>query len=148
MKRVFPLVAMGVMAVAVPLAGRSLAPAPVHAATMLKATLRVANAYKHNMHFAHAMASATISYTGHNATVKLTAENLPMPSVVRARTYVVWLTNGSMKDRAGALKVHGGMASLKATVMMTKVQDVVVTAEQSAMPMHPMGKTILSGMVG
>jgi hypothetical protein len=40
------------------------------------------------------------------------------------------------------------MASLKATVMMTKVQDIVVTAERSAMPAHPMGPTVLTGMVG
>jgi hypothetical protein len=135
------------MAVAVPLGSQSLAPITAHAAPM-KATLMLAKPYKKNMHFAHTMASATVTYKGHNATIKLTAENLPMPSAINQKVYVVWATDGSMKDRAGTLMVHGKMASLKATVMMTKVQDIVVTAEHSAMPAHPMGPTVLTGMVG
>lgn len=147
MKRVLLSLGLGITALALPLGSRSLAPIPAHAAAM-KATLAVASAYKHNMNFAHTMASATVTYKGHNATIKLTAENLPMPSVVKQKVYVVWATDGAMKDRAGTLMVHGKMASLKATVMMTKVQDIVVTAEKSSMPKHPMGPTVLSGMVG
>lgn len=147
MIRVLLSLGVGIMALAVPLGSQSLAPLPVHAAPM-KVTLKVAKAYKKNMHFAHTMASATVTYKGHNATIKLTAENLPMPSVIKQMDYVVWATDGGMKDRAGTLMVHGKMASLKATVMMTRIQDIIVTAERSAMPTHPMGPTILSGMVG
>lgn len=148
MKRTLLAAALGIMTIAVPLTGPALVPAPAHAAGMMHATLQLSRAYKHNMYFAHTMASAALSYTKHDVTVKVTASHLPKPSVVRAMAYVVWLTDGSMKERAGSLMVHGGMASLKAMVMMTKVQDVVVTAEHSSMPAHPMGPVVLSGMVG
>lgn len=145
MKRALLALTLTVMAVLVSVVGAGV---PAHAATMTHATLQVAKAYKHNMNFAHTMAAATLSYTKHDATVKLTASHLPKPAVIKAMAYVVWLTDGGMKERAGALMVHGGMASLKATVMMTKVQDVVVTAEHSATTKHPMGPVVLSGMVG
>ena len=109
MKRLLLSLTLGVMAVSVPLAG---SPVPVRAATMMHATLEVAKAYKHNMHFAHTMAAATLSTTRHDSTVKLTASHLPKPSTIKAMAYVVWLTDGAMKERAGALKVHGGMAAL------------------------------------
>jgi hypothetical protein len=148
MKRILLSVALGVMAIALPVAGRTLAPAPVQAATMMHVTLQVAAAYKTNMKFKHTMAGATLSYANHESKLNLTASHLPKPSAIKAMAYVVWLTDGSMKDRAGALMIHGGMASLKATVMMSKVQDIVVTAEHSATTKHPMGPTVLSGMVG
>lgn len=135
------------LAAAVPVAGRSLTPLPAAAAPM-HVTLKVAKAYKHNMHFAHTMAGATLAYTKHEASLKVTAQHLPKPSAVKAMAYVVWLVDGKMKARAGALKFHSGMAGLKAMVMMTKVQDVVVTAEHSATTKHPMGPVVLSGMVG
>jgi len=133
---------------ALPLTAQMAGPSIAHAAAM-KVTLNVASAYKHKMAFAHTMASATVTQVkSGDYRVTVTTEKLPMPSAVHQMDYVVWLTNGNMKVRAGALKVNNGMASLKATVMISKVTDVVVTGEHSAMPAHPMGPTVLSGMVG
>jgi hypothetical protein len=63
--------------------------------------------------------------------------------------YILWATDGGMKEKVGLVKVNkSNMAGLKGEVMMTKVQDLVVTAENSTTVTKPHGKVVLSGMVG
>lgn len=115
---------------------------------MQHAMLKVPAALHKNMHFAHVTGTATLTAKGMDWTVSVTADNLPMPSILKAKAYVVWTTNGKSRASIGTLKVHGAMAALKATSMMHKVQDIVVTAERSGTVSHPMGTVVLSGMVG
>jgi hypothetical protein len=101
------------------------------------------------MGFQRVMASATVRQTKADAFVNFTAEHLPSPHVLHAMAYILWATDGGMKEKVGLVKVNkSNMAGLKGEVMMTKVQDLVVTAENSTTVTKPHGKVVLSGMVG
>jgi hypothetical protein len=100
------------------------------------------------MGFNHAMASATVRYTKADAFINFTAVRLPSPHVLHKMAYILWATDGAMKEKVGLLKVHNMMSTLKGEVMMRKVQDLVVTAEDSPTVTRPNGKVVLSGMVG
>jgi hypothetical protein len=115
---------------------------------MQHAALRVPAALMHNMHYAHAMGSAALTPKGMDWSVSVTTENLPAASMLKARYYDVWVTNGKARAELGTLKIHGTMGALKATTMMHKVQDVVVTAEKAMTVGKPAGRVVLSGMVG
>lgn len=117
----------------------SAAPAAKTSSVMLHSPLKT-------MGFNKAMASATLKYTKHDVTVSLHANRLPSPHVLKEHAYVLWATDGGMKDRVGALKMQGMTASIMGSVMMTKVQDLVVTAESSKTVARPHGKVVLSGM--
>jgi hypothetical protein len=101
----------------------------------------------HNMEIAHATGSADISYTKHDATIKLTTEKLPNPMALHEHAYVLWLVNGNHKISAGSFMVHNGMGALHTMTMDTNFNKLVVTAERSAHAMHPMGVTVLIGQV-
>jgi hypothetical protein len=139
------------IAVALPFIGLLLpasvlaAPAP---AKMQHAALRVPAALMHNMHYAHAMGSAALTPMGMDWSVKVTTENLPAASTLKARYYDVWVMNGTKRAELGTLKIHGTMGALKATTMMHRVQDVVVTAEKTLTVGKPAGQVVLTGMVG
>lgn len=121
--------------------------APAHAKPM-HATLQVTAAFKHKASFMHVMASAKFSYTKHDTVIELTTEGLPPARKLGAKAYVLFVSDGAMKDRAGELMAAGKMASCKHTVMMTKIQDVYLYASKHPGMTRPNGKLVLSGMVG
>jgi hypothetical protein len=93
------------------------------------------------------MGVAKVTYTAHDATVKITAQHLPAASMIHGnKFYVVWLKQGNKSWYVGDLKFHGGMAGLTGMVMVKKFQDLNITAEKTAHPMHAMGTLVLSGM--
>lgn len=117
-------------------------------AAMTRATVRLhppANA--HMMAIAHTSGTARISYTAHNADIKLTADNLPRPSALHEGAYVLWLVTGMHKVNAGSLKIDGNMAGLHAMTMDVMFNRLVVTAEKSAAAKAPMGPRVLVGTV-
>lgn len=122
--------------------------APTHAPKMQHAVLHAAGKYKHDMRFAHAMASAALTSGKMDITINVTTNNLPAPSALGEKAYVVWITNGTQRQSVGMLKVHGAMAALKTSTMWHTVQDLIITAEPSVHDMHPMGPVVLTGMVG
>jgi hypothetical protein len=95
----------------------------------------------------HAFGSAKISYTANDAAINLTTDNLPKPSAIHAKVYVLWTVRGTHKLNAGALKLTGNMGGLHATTMDTKFSSLVVTAEQSKTEKAPMGTKVLVGPV-
>jgi hypothetical protein len=95
----------------------------------------------------HAMGSAVITYTAHDATIKLTTEMLPSPVALHEHVYVLWLAHGSRQANAGSFTVHNGMGALHAMTMDTTFTKLVVTAEKAAHAMHPMGVKVLTGNV-
>jgi hypothetical protein len=99
-----------------------------------------------NMGFPRVMATATLTYAKPDVTISFHASHLPRPSVLHEKVYVLWATDGAMKDRVGVLTVSRGAGMLTGKVMMSKVVDLVVTANKTATA--KMGKTVLSGMVG
>ena len=101
----------------------------------------------HMMAIAHAYGSARIAYTAHDATINLTADNLPKPSALHENAYVLWLVNGAHKINAGSLKITGSMAGLHAMTMDTMFTGLVVTAEKSATTKDSMGPRVLAGQV-
>jgi hypothetical protein len=133
-----PALALALLALAAPLSA-SAAMHPNHVA--LHSPL-------HKMGFQHAMASARLRYTKADVFINFTANNLPAPHVLGKMDYVLWVTNGSTKENAGALKLHGMMAGLQTQTMMLKLQDLIVTAENSPTVAQPHGPVVLSGMVG
>lgn len=118
-------------------------------AAMNSATVTLHPANMHLMSIAHATGSAHITYTngGHDATIKLTTDNLPRPATLHASAYVLWLVNGSHRVNAGALHINGMMAGLTAMTMDTAFNRLVVTAEKSMSAAHPMGTRVLVGTV-
>ena len=117
-------------------------------AAMTKATVQLRPpASIHMMSLAHATGTARISYSTHDADIRLTADNLPRPAALHANAYVLWLVSGTHKVNAGTLKIDGNMAGLHAMTMDVTFNRLVVTAERSAMPMHPMGTRVLVGSV-
>lgn len=141
--RIHRALALGAIGLLVPSVALA-APAP----KMQHAMLHVPAKLKGDMRFKHVMASATLSASNMDVAINFTASNLPAASALHAKYYVLWATNGTKKADVGALTMHGAMASVKGSVMWHSVQDLVVTAEATAKPMHPMGQTVLSGMVG
>ena len=115
---------------------------------MQHAILRVAAPYKHNMRFAHVMASATLRHAKMDIYINVTTDNLPAPMLLHKRYYVVWAANGAKREALGTLKIHGNMAGLKSRTMMRVVQDIVISAENSSAPSKSTGPIVLSGMVG
>lgn len=96
----------------------------------------------------HSTGSATITYTKHDADIKVTTDNLPAVASVHGKFYVVWATTGTkMNTYAGALTVHGNMAGGHYMIMDTMFNKLVVTAEKSKHPMHAMGARILTANV-
>ena len=96
----------------------------------------------------HTTGSATITYTKHDANIKVTASNLPAVASVHGKFYVVWATTGSkMNTYAGVLNVHGAMAAGHYMIMDTMFNQLVVTAEKSMHPMHAMGTRVLTATV-
>jgi hypothetical protein len=93
------------------------------------------------------MATAKVTYTAHDVSVKLAAAHLPAPSTIhKSKFYVVWLKQGSKNYFVGDLKMTGARGGLTAMVMIKKFQDITVTAATTAHPMHAMGTVVLSGM--
>jgi hypothetical protein len=142
LRRALALALIGLLVPSVGLA----APSPVMKTQ--RVILHVPTTFKNDMRFKHVMASATLKAGKMDTTINLTTENLPAPSTLKAKTYVLWVVNGSKKQAVGALKLHGAMAGLKTSTMWHTIQDLVVTAERSKAVMHPMGQVVLSGMVG
>lgn len=99
------------------------------------------------MAIAHAAGSATISYTMHDATIKLTTERLPQPAAIHESAYVLWLVNGMHKVNAGSFMVHGGMGAKSLMTMDVTFRQLVVTGEKSATVKHASGPVVLSGAV-
>lgn len=117
-------------------------------AAMNKATAQLRPpAGAHMMGIMHAMGSATITYTAHDATIKLTTDGLPAPSRLHENAYVLWLVKGTKGVYGGTLKVTGAMAGVHAMVMDTKFTRLVISAEKSMHPMHRMGPKVLVGTV-
>lgn len=101
----------------------------------------------HMMAITHAFGSATISYTAHDADIKLTADKLPKPGAIHEKVYVLWSVKGKHKLNVGGLKVHRNMAGLHKMIMDTTFTQLVVTGEQSVAEKAPMGPKVLSGTV-
>lgn len=96
----------------------------------------------------HTTGSATITYTKHDADIKVTTTNLPAVASVHGKFYVVWATTGTtMNTYAGVLAVHGNMAGGHYMIMDTMFNKLVVTAEKSMHPMHSMGTRVLTATV-
>jgi hypothetical protein len=96
----------------------------------------------------HTTGSATITYTKHDADIRVTTDNLPAVASVHGKYYVVWATTGTrMSTYAGILTVHGNMAGGHYMIMDTMFNKLVVTAEKSMHPMHAMGTRILTATV-
>lgn len=96
----------------------------------------------------HTTGSATITYTKHDADIKVTTTNLPTLASVHGKYYVVWATTGTrMSTYAGVLAVHGNMAGGHYMIMDTMFNKLVVTAEKSMHPMHAMGARVLTATV-
>jgi hypothetical protein len=136
--RAFALLAFGGMLTGITVGAASAAP--------MKETIHLAAPTgMSSLHMA--MATAKVTYTAHDVSVKITAEHLPAPSTIhKSKFYVVWLKEGSKSYFVGDLKMRGAMDSLTGMVMIKKFQDVNVTAEKTAHPMHAMGALVLSGM--
>ena len=140
-KRAAGAAVLGCLAAVVP--GATLA---AHSGAMSHVTLNVVKPYKAMAEWKHAMASATLTYTKGDITIKLTAENLPMPSALHAHVYVLFAEDGNMWDRVGVLHTSGSMSTVTGTVMMSKVTDLYVYA-QAMSTKHPSGTQVLAAMV-
>jgi hypothetical protein len=120
----------------------------VASAASSKATVQLKPpANTHMMAIAHAFGTAKITYTAHDADIKLTTDKLPKPSVIHEAAYVLWLVHGKQKANAGALKINGNMAGLHVMTMNTMFTKLVVTAEKMATEKTPMGPQVLVGNV-
>jgi hypothetical protein len=117
-------------------------------AAMTKATVHLRPpAGTHMMDIMHAMGSASITYTAHDATIKVTTDGLPAPSMLHESAYVLWLVTKGKGVYGGTLKVTGNMAGVHAMVMDTTFTKLVISAEKSMHPMHRMGPKVLVGTV-
>lgn len=101
----------------------------------------------HMMSIMHAFGSARISYTMHDANIKVTTDNLPAPAAAGGRYYVVWAVRNATRTWAGVLNVHGAMAGGHYMIMDTMFTQLVVSAEKTRHPMHMMGARVLVGAV-
>lgn len=96
----------------------------------------------------HTTGSATISYTKHDADIKVTTDNLPKVASLHGKYYIVWATTGTkMTTYAGVLTVHGNMAGGHYMIMDTKFTKLIVSAEKTMHPMHAMGTNVLTASV-
>ena len=141
MKKTIGTLCLAAAAAIVPLGAAHAAPS--HVAVTLHPTAKL----KSNAHFMHAMGTAKVRYAKGDAYINLTVENLPMPSSVGKRAYVLYASDGAMIDRVGALHISGHMAGINGEVMMARVQDLYVYAESNAQNKHPHGTLVLSAMV-
>jgi hypothetical protein len=90
---------------------------------------------------------AKVTYSAHDVSVNVTAAHLPAPSTVHGnKFYVVWLKSGSKNWFVGDLKMMGAMKGTSGMLMIKTFQDINITAEKTAHPMHAMGTLVLSGM--
>lgn len=137
------IIAIALLGVLAPSGIASAAPAP----KSMSVTLHAAGKVKGRMAFAHVMASARLRYTKHDVFITLTTDNLPKPSTLGERAYVLFASNGGMTERVGALRANGAMSGVSGQVMMTRVQDLYVYAVGSPTAMHPMGVEVLAAMV-
>jgi hypothetical protein len=120
----------------------------VTSAAMNKATVQFRPpAGAHMANIMHAMGSATITYTAHDATIKVTTDGLPAPARLHENAYVLWLVTRGKGVYGGTLKVTGKMAGVHAMVMDTTFTRLVISAEKSMHPMHRMGPKVLVGTV-
>jgi hypothetical protein len=134
------------MGLAVALTAMNLASAV--AAPMMVKFHPVAASHAMMMMTMHTTGSATITYTKHDADIKVTTNKLPAVASVHGKFYVVWATTGNkMNTYAGVLNVHGAMASGHYMIMDTMFNQLVVTAEKSMHPMHSMGTRVLTATV-
>ena len=133
---------LGCLAVAIPAGALASGPA-----AMNHVVLNVVKPYKTNPTWKHAIASATLTYSKGDVTIKLTAENLPMPSALGKHVYILFAVDGKMWDRVGMLTTSGHMSSVKGQVMMSKVTDLYVYA-QAMSTKRPSGTEVLAAMVG
>lgn len=102
----------------------------------------------HTMEFRKVIATATLTYKKQDTAIAFHASRLPSPSVLHKKVYVLWATDGGMKDKVGSIMIEkNGTATLMGSVMMTKITDLVVKAAKSASSTAK-GETVLSGMVG
>jgi hypothetical protein len=140
---VFAAVAATPFAASSPYAAHAASPR----AKSMSVMLHVTKAFKHRAMFMHAMASGKIKMAGHDATVSVTTENLPMPAIVGEHAYAVFATDGAMSERVGFLHMNGHMGAVKGMVMMSRITDIDIWAVASMSEKHPMGKKVFSGMV-
>ena len=103
--------------------------------------------HTHMMSITHSKGTARISYTAHDADIRLSTTKLPNPSTLHASVYVLWLVTGNHKMNAGSFMVHNGMGALHKMLMNTTFNQLVVTAEKQGSAMHPMGTQVLLGTV-
>lgn len=98
----------------------------------------------HAMMTMHTGGSAFIEYTQHDASIKVVTENLPPVRSLHGRYYVLWATTGSaMRTYAGTLTVQKAMAGGHFMIMDTMFNKLVISAEPTRHPMHPMGVRVL-----
>ncbi len=119
------------------------------AAPMMVKFHPVAASHAMMMMVMHSTGSATITYTKHEADIKVTTVNLPALASEHGKYYVLWAVTGSkMTSYAGSLTVHGTMAGGHFMIMDTMFNKLVITAEKSMHPMHTMmGTRVLTATV-
>jgi hypothetical protein len=100
------------------------------------------------MGFDKVMASAMLHYGNDDITITLHAMHLPSPHVLQKNIYVLWAVRGTQTENVGALAKHYMMADVRATAMMSTLDKLIVTAENSPRARRLLGKTVLSGVVG
>ncbi len=108
--------------------------------------LQVSKRFQGKIRFMHVMASGTLRYSAHDAFINLSTDNLPKPSTLGKKVYVVYVSDMAMTERLGVLHGAGTMAGIRKQVMMTHLSDVYVYAQNSATA-HPHGILVLSAMV-
>jgi hypothetical protein len=90
---------------------------------------------------------ARVTYTAHDVAVRVTTAHLPAPASIHgSKFYVVWLKSGNKNWFVGDVKMTGAAGSTSNMLMIKTFQDVNITAEKTAHPMHAMGTLVLSGM--
>jgi hypothetical protein len=93
------------------------------------------------------MGVANVTYAAHETSVKIAAQHLPAASMIHnGKFYVVWLKQGSKSWFLGDLKTTGATGALTGMAMIKHFQNLNITAESSAHPMHATGALVLSGM--
>ena len=111
--------------------------------------LTLSSKLMHSKAIMHATGNAKLHWTKGDVTVAVTTDGLPSAKTLGRRVYVIFASDGAMWDRVGALKLSGMMAAGSGMVMMSKITDLWIYAENAANVKKPgTGVLVMSAMIG
>jgi hypothetical protein len=111
--------------------------------------LTLSSKLMHTKSIMHATGKAKLHWSKGDVTITVTTDGLPSATTLGKRAYVIFASDGTMWDRVGALKRSGMMAGGSGMVMMSKITDLWIYAENAANVKKPgNGVLVMSAMIG